>query len=264
MINDLGMPDLLLTLSVADNHWPRVRDFHARCIAQDTLGNQQQPAPTASLFELTKQNPRNSLLFGRESLQAYLSGVLPSIFPVMDTFTSFEFQKRGTLHTHSLLWLDERQVPTVRTTDFGNRSQRERLQGYLGKIMTSCVPLEDMQSDSTRTTTATSPSSMNDEDVIARLTESVHQVNRVSSATQDLDNLVRNLQMHQCRESYCKRNSSSNGKEKERSACSRARSTTTSMTRTEQSSSACKFGFPRKETNVQSAKFVRDELSSGP
>ncbi|MEN2499818.1 MAG: hypothetical protein MHMPM18_004001 [Marteilia pararefringens] len=105
---------------------------------------------------------------------------------------------------------------------------------------------------------------MNDQDIIATITESADQVNSVSGATKDLDNLVRNLQMHQCRESYCLRNTCSiNRKEKKRSACSRERLTTT-VTRTEQSSTTCKFGFPRKETNVRSAKFVRDELSSRP
>ncbi|MEN2499819.1 MAG: hypothetical protein MHMPM18_004002 [Marteilia pararefringens] len=59
------------------------------------------------------------------------------ILPVVDQFTTFEFQKRGSLHTHTLLWLNDKEVPTVRTTNFKNRAQQERLQAYFGQIITS-------------------------------------------------------------------------------------------------------------------------------
>ena len=101
MIKQLGSPDLMLTLSVADNKLPSLKKFYS------SLGIDTQ---NKTLFQLNMANPHYQTLFNSRILECYTKQFLHTILPVKDIFVSFELQDRGTLHTHSLIWFDETKV----------------------------------------------------------------------------------------------------------------------------------------------------------
>ena len=63
-----------------------------------------------SLFQLNSSNPHYQTLFNLRALECYVKKMFEKIFSVKDSFTTFEFQERGSLHTHSLIWFDETKV----------------------------------------------------------------------------------------------------------------------------------------------------------
>lgn len=101
MVKQLGSPDLLLTLSVADNKLPAMKQFY------ESLNIDVQNKTT---FKLNLENPHYQTIFNFKILENFLKQFIGKILQITDTFTTFEFQGRGTLHTHSLIWLDEKSV----------------------------------------------------------------------------------------------------------------------------------------------------------
>ncbi|MEN2496669.1 MAG: hypothetical protein MHMPM18_001159 [Marteilia pararefringens] len=106
------MPDLLLTLSVADYHWPMISSFYSSVEYLDI--DNHVSSTNEDLFNKNKTNPRDKVLFCRNTLEIYITKILPDILPITDCFTTYEFQKRGSFHSHTLQWLDANIVPTVR------------------------------------------------------------------------------------------------------------------------------------------------------
>ena len=92
--------------------------------------------------KLNNENARYHVAYLKNTIDTYCKEILPQILPISDAFYTYEFQKRGTLHCHALLWLDSDKVPTVRNTDFGNKNERERLEEYLDSIITAEMPPE--------------------------------------------------------------------------------------------------------------------------
>ncbi|MEN2500610.1 MAG: hypothetical protein MHMPM18_004762 [Marteilia pararefringens] len=192
MIAQLGMPDLLLTLSVADNHWPMISEFYS---SVENLDIDYKASPTnEDLFNKNKRNPRDHVLFCRNTLETYITKILPDILPIADYFTTYEFQKRGSLHSHTLLWLDSNIVPTVRQTNFHNSEERKLLEGFLNSIITANIP----NIPNTDHSNSIHPSSLNVEDVTNLISDQ-------ELKNKDLLNLVNSLQVHERFNIYCMR-----------------------------------------------------------
>ena len=101
MIKQLGYPDILLTLSVADNRLPLIKHFYESLnVCTDSK----------TLFKLNSENPKLQTLFNIRILEAYMKNFINHILPMKDMFNSFEFQGRGSLHSHILIWFDENLV----------------------------------------------------------------------------------------------------------------------------------------------------------
>ncbi|MEN2500130.1 MAG: hypothetical protein MHMPM18_004298 [Marteilia pararefringens] len=93
MIAKVGMPDLLLTLSVADNHWPMISSFYSSVENLDI--DNQVSSTNEDLFKKNKSNPRDHVLFCKNTLETYITQILPDIIPITDYSTIYEFQKEG-------------------------------------------------------------------------------------------------------------------------------------------------------------------------
>ena len=109
MIKQLGSPDLLLTLSVADNKLPAMKSFY------ESLGIDVK---NKSTFKLNLENPHYQTVFNLKILESFLKEFIQNIFCINDMFTTFEFQRRGTLHTHSLIWLDDKMVILINCINY--------------------------------------------------------------------------------------------------------------------------------------------------
>lgn len=101
MIKQVGTPDIMLTLSVADNKLPILKEFYSK-LGLNTAEK--------TLFQLNAANPHYQTLFSIKYLENFLKKFVDKIIPLEDIFTSFEFQERGSLHTHSLIWFDAAKV----------------------------------------------------------------------------------------------------------------------------------------------------------
>ena len=117
MCRQLGPPTLFLTLSADDRHWP------------DTLGPifemEYKRAPSAEDLDTLSERQRNHLLrkypdvaarLFHNRVNTFFEKLLsdPAISPfgrkVEDYFHRFEWQHRGSPHTHALLWLKDAPV----------------------------------------------------------------------------------------------------------------------------------------------------------
>ena len=83
MIKQLGIPEVMLTLSIADNLLPSLKKFY------ETLNIETEGK---SLFDLNSSYPFYQTIFDFKMLDAYLKEFLGLILPIQDIFTTFDFQ----------------------------------------------------------------------------------------------------------------------------------------------------------------------------
>ncbi|MEN2497801.1 MAG: hypothetical protein MHMPM18_002149 [Marteilia pararefringens] len=203
------MPDLLLTLSVADNQWPLLKQFYENIESLDIDFDADEEIQER-LFQTNQRNPRDHVIFCHATIERYITTILPEILPLEDWFTTYEFQKRGSLHSHSLLWLNSEQVPTVRTTNFADSEERSRLEEYLSSIITAKMPMQN-EFGNRISLSASLQENASDEDRLSphpsSLPPDMVETRLLSDETMllDMQNLVKDLQIHQCRSDYCLR-----------------------------------------------------------
>ena len=128
MVKQLGPPDLFLTLSLADNRLLDLKEFY-NSLGISTSGK--------SLYTLNAENPMYQVIYSKIRLETFISKILPNVINYSDHYTVFELQGRGSLHTHSLLWLNPDEGPTIRTIDMNDQNEISKLNNYFSHMMTA-------------------------------------------------------------------------------------------------------------------------------
>jgi hypothetical protein len=125
----LGPPDVLLTLSVDDNHWDELRELLEEEEDMSILGN---------MSEFVKKNPVVVAQYARLRFQAELEYVRKSkcLGTVTDHHCRIEFQNRGSVHFHCFLWISDAK------STFKNSSSEEILE-YIDKVISTKLPDKD-------------------------------------------------------------------------------------------------------------------------
>ncbi|XP_074596305.1 uncharacterized protein LOC141851459 [Brevipalpus obovatus] len=100
MIDQIGLPDVFLTLSAADYHQPDLFEILAPDVADvNTLSDRQRR-------NLMHENPMIVAHFFYERCSLFIQHVLKPIYRVKDSWYRFEWQWRGSPHLHGLIWLE--------------------------------------------------------------------------------------------------------------------------------------------------------------
>ena len=118
MIRQLGKPDLFVTFSAAEKHWPELGEQIFNTLSEEDKIRLYQSDTFAGLSDPMKNKmiQNNFVLmcdhFNRriKKILSYLrseANVLNS-FRVKDFFYRVEFQQRGSPHVHMLLWLENK------------------------------------------------------------------------------------------------------------------------------------------------------------
>ena len=89
-----GFPCLFVTLSCADHHWKELRDvYHA---ADDDI-----------LKDLVNQDPFPSVVYFSQKVSTFMEDFFPQFYHVIGYHGRYEFQSRGSIHYHGLVWIKE-------------------------------------------------------------------------------------------------------------------------------------------------------------
>jgi len=91
MVQVKGLPAFFLTLSSNDKYWGDLQSIYAVQSSKD-------------LALAVKNEPFTAVAYFRAKLLTFLSKVLYGKLGVSDHFVKFEFQGRGSIHAHILLW----------------------------------------------------------------------------------------------------------------------------------------------------------------
>lgn len=129
MIEQLGMPTLFFTLSYADLHEPDLgrilRSF---------------PNQTSAQSKLVNENPILVDWFFHEKVKLFFSEVVAVKYRILDSWTRFEYQFRGSPHVHGLLWLDESPDTSFLDTRIPTPQEKLIIEQYFDKIVTAMNP----------------------------------------------------------------------------------------------------------------------------
>ena len=139
MLAQLGMPDILITFSVADNVWNEYVEMYSK------IGEKNK-----TLYTMNKSLPQVQNEANNNMLDAIIRLLLDD-WPIKDYWVSKEFQTRGSLHIHGIIYFDDKKVilrlmsnhqylitkkvPTVRSTDFSDENQRRKLAEFFDSII---------------------------------------------------------------------------------------------------------------------------------
>ena len=105
MINNLGLPTAFFTHSAADLQWPELH----RLLVTD-----ENKSKSANLID----NPAIASWFFHEKIQKYIKTFYTDILGAVDFWFRYEWQHRGSVHVHGLVWLkDAPQMERLKTTD---------------------------------------------------------------------------------------------------------------------------------------------------
>jgi hypothetical protein len=136
LIYNQGLPSIFLTLYSADIHSPVALYFAGVKLDLDNIQKEQlmdtykraeiiasHPVATAKFFHLLITNILDTMIVG---------GVLG---PIKAYFGTVESQGRGSLHLHTLIWLDHDMKPADLKEKIKNADFREKLKLYLEDII---------------------------------------------------------------------------------------------------------------------------------
>jgi hypothetical protein len=220
MVEQLGVPTVFLTLSCADSHWPDVHDFIGKSrnpnyVPRDYLSTSATPFEemAADRRRAAVDHPFETDFALHNRAMAYIRHVLVPYLNVHHFFCKDEYQERGMLHFHMLLWLD---LPT---------GQPQDICGFIRRIlsgdhecMTEDTPAEAMQTLAANTLalSETLSSTMNWNNQIENgkypspsdVTKRTLLVNPTMDpqfAKLELRELHTHVQHHQCVSTYCRR-----------------------------------------------------------
>jgi len=120
MLQDRGMPAFFLTLSSNDKYWKPLR----------TLYNLNDDD---SLADAVKDDPFPTVCYFRAKLDAFLKRVVYEKMGVTDHYFKVEFQGRGSIHVHILLW-----HPCTNEIFVNNTFNRERAIYWADQFVSAC------------------------------------------------------------------------------------------------------------------------------
>lgn len=131
MVTTLGTPTVFFTLSAADTQWPELFDYLAPGVDQTTLTSTQR-------YELIRKNPMIVDWFFYKRAEHYVKTVLKGKYKIKDFWYRVEYQHRGSIHLHGILWLEE--APDVTDLDSKTPEQHQIIVDYFDALSTENHP----------------------------------------------------------------------------------------------------------------------------
>lgn len=131
MVATLGTPTLFFTLSSADLHWPELWNYLAPGLDQNTLTSTQR-------YDLIRQNPLIVDWFFHKRAEHYVKTVLRGKYKIKDFWFRYEFQHRGSIHLHGILWLED--APDVSNLESKSAQELQTIVDYFDQLATEEHP----------------------------------------------------------------------------------------------------------------------------
>ncbi|KAH0826840.1 hypothetical protein AYO21_07253 [Fonsecaea monophora] len=185
-VKNLGSPHLFVTLSAADYHW---HDLMKHLPEFDRW----EIATPDERIRIARRNIRDNPLivayYFHARLEAFKQTVLIPKFNIKDQWSRYEWQSRGSTHTHGCYWSDGTPDPDVDQLD-------PELMDYFARFWGIHISAINPQKDRQQLASET-PLSLAHED----------QQNEL----EHLSAVVNRVQRHQCSEAYCLRKEKATG-----------------------------------------------------
>ena len=121
----LGVPGAFITLSPADHHW---HSLYRHMPDFDRWQTAEEPARMALSRRLLRENPHIAAWHFHSRAQAFRNVVLKEKFNMEDFWSRYEWQGRGSSHSHGLFWFEGN--PPSEMTDSAARLDFARIWGY--------------------------------------------------------------------------------------------------------------------------------------
>ena len=134
MIKNLGCPHLFMTLSCDETNWLEVAMMLTGCSYDEAV----KKVKTQDWKQSVKKDPILVLQHIERRLDSLFKNVinndrlLPLGSKVNDYFIRREFQQRGSVHFHILLWLEK-------CPDVNDISQRNTLLEFIDRTISTCI-----------------------------------------------------------------------------------------------------------------------------
>ena len=174
----LGMSPVFVTFSAADMQW---QDLHRHFPGWTDLATADDRTRRTFIWDGVQRNPHIVAHYLVIRLRAFIEHVLRPLLGFADSWDRFEWQARGSGHSHGLFW-----IPTAPSLDQQTAESRAKFARYWGALVTALNP------DPLRPPDARNPASLAPADVANTEDQFAAFLNR--------------LQMHSaCRAPYCLR-----------------------------------------------------------
>ncbi|XP_055329698.1 uncharacterized protein LOC129582250 [Paramacrobiotus metropolitanus] len=135
MVTDVGMPTLFFTLSAADLYWPELLTLMA---PETDLVNLTSADSYKERNKLLQDNPAIADWFFTERAQFFIHDVLGPHLKIEDYWYRYEFQHRGSVHLHGLLWLTG--APDTAKLNQMSPAERQKVVDYFDQLVTCVSP----------------------------------------------------------------------------------------------------------------------------
>ena len=127
MVKSVGIPSLFFTLSSADYHWPYLYTL---------LGYDVNKLSISQKMKLVSENPLVCDTFFSLRCKFFLEKYVSKKLPVKDFWYRYEYQHRGSIHVHGVLWLDG--APDV--TNVESESSQKLILEYFDDLISCTNP----------------------------------------------------------------------------------------------------------------------------
>ena len=135
LVQQIGPPTLFFTLSAADIHWPDISRLLDPGTNYEALSRHEASKRRNSLVN---DNPVIIAWYFVKRADFFIKSVLVPEFKVNSFWYRFEYQHRGSVHLHGVLWLDG--APDVRNLDLMDEVARESVGHYFDKLVKTVSP----------------------------------------------------------------------------------------------------------------------------
>ena len=139
LIEEVGMPTFFFTTSAADLHWP---DLQLLMMQQEGTATDDSVVDDAGRNGRVVRNPHVAGAFFSRRLQLLLEHVVNSEGQLQHYWAIFEWQHRGSVHAHGLLWMDDCPVPRVEEllSAEGRDEEKRELLAYYDSYISAWYP----------------------------------------------------------------------------------------------------------------------------
>ena len=147
LIEELGMPTFFFTTSAADIHWPDLQLLmmrHEGAVVED--GNINSAGRNGRVV----RNPHLVSAFFTRRCQLLIDEVVNGDGHLKNHWVIFEWQHRGSVHAHGLLWMDDCPVSGVEEllASEGREEEKQLLLDYYNTYISAwnpaSIPVEDL------------------------------------------------------------------------------------------------------------------------
>ena len=140
MIKQLEAPNIFLTLSAAQMHWPELIKMQMRKeLRHEVTDDEMKEINKSEIRKLISRNMVDTVTHFSNRVRAIYGAMQkPGFFgkyKVVDYFYRIEFQQRGAPHVHSLLWLEDENGNKAPRFDGSEESNKKNVVNSLMRLL---------------------------------------------------------------------------------------------------------------------------------